>query len=263
MKAMWTAASGMKSLQLKIDTVSNNLANVNTNGYKKQRIEFKDMMYDKMTDANFLKGEGTPVGVEIGHGVLPAATTRSFSNGNYEQTDANTDLAVNGEGFFVIKDPNGNEYYTRDGNFKFSILEDGAFLTTSGGLEVQGEAGRIALGANVEDIKIDTDGNIMVKRTGAEESEKVDRILLKKFLNPEGLDAVGKNLFQKTIASGEPTDVNTGTEGEIWQGYLENSNVQVVEEMINLITAQRAYEVNSKTIQTVDRMMEVAVGLKR
>ncbi len=263
MKAMWSAASGMRGLQMKIDTISNNLANVNTVGFKKQRLEFKDMMYERLTGHHFLEDEGYPVGLEVGHGVLPAATTRTFTNGSFERTGNQLDFAANGEGFFVVENPRGEAFYTRDGSFKISVSEEGSYLTTSDGYYVQAEGGRVNLGQNIKDINVDQDGNITVVRMGEEVPEKIDKLLFKKFINPAGLEGVGRNFYQETLVSGEAMDVAGNGKGEIWQGHLEMSNVEVVDEMINLITAQRAYEVNSKTIQTVDRMLEVAGNLKR
>jgi flagellar basal-body rod protein FlgG len=262
MKAMWSAASGMKGLQLKIDTISNNLANVNTTGYKKQRLEFKDMMYEKMSSDNFLDGEGRPVGLEIGHGVLSSATARSFTNGNYEETNGELDVALNGDGFFVINNQNGEPRYTRDGSFKISVTDGSAFITTAEGYYVQGEGGDIDLGEDVKTVSIDKNGNISVYRSDSEEAEFVDKLMSVKFVNAPGLEADGNNLYEETVASGEAIELEDG-ESEIWQGYIETSNVDVVEEMINLITAQRAYEVNSKTIQTADSMLELASNLKR
>ncbi len=262
MKAMWSAASGMKGLQLKIDTISNNLANVNTVGYKKQRLEFKDMMYEKLSGDSFLDGEGRPTVLEIGHGVLASATSRSFTNGNYEETGGELDAAINGDGFFVINDQNGEPRYTRDGGFKISVTNGSAFLTTAEGYYVQGDGGDIDLGDDVASVVIDKNGNITVKRSDAEEFESIGQLDLVKFANSPGLEAMGNNLYGSTVASGDATDLENG-ESEILQGYVETSNVDVVEEMINLITAQRAYEVNSKTIQTADSMLELANSLKR
>lgn len=262
MKAMWSAASGMKGLQLKIDTISNNLANVNTVGYKKQRLEFQDMMYEKLSTDSFLDGEGRPVVLEIGHGVLPSATSRSFTNGNYENTGGELDVAINGDGFFVLNDQNGEPRYTRDGGFKISVTNGSAFLTTSDGYFIQGDGGDIDLGDNVRTVEIDKNGNVSVFRNDSEEAESIAKLDLVKFANPPGLEAMGNNLYKVTAASGEASELEDG-DAEVLQGFVETSNVDVVEEMINLITAQRAYEVNSKTIQTADSMLELASNLKR
>lgn len=262
MKAMWSAASGMKGLQLKIDTISNNLANVNTIGYKKQRMEFQDMMYEKLSSDSFLDGEGKPVLLEIGHGVLPSATSRSFTNGNFENTGGELDAAINGDGFFVLNDHNGEERYTRDGGFKISVTNGSAFLTTSDGYFIQGDGGDIDLGDNVKSVTIDKNGNVSVMRNDSEEEESIAKLQLVKFANAPGLEAVGGNIYKSTSASGDASELEDG-DAEVLQGFVETSNVDVVEEMINLITAQRAYEVNSKTIQTADSMLELASNLKR
>lgn len=263
MKAMWSAASGMKGLQLKIDTIGNNLANVSTYGFKKQRVEFKDLMYEKVAQSDFKDGEGKPVTMEVGHGVMPTATTRTFTPGSMEQTQNQLDLALSGDGFFVIKDGMGRERYTKDGALKLSVSEGVATLVTTDGYKVQGTEGDIVLGENVDKIVIDKDGAIRVKRKGVDTEESLGSMKLVRFTNPMGLEALGTNLYTKTSASGEPIDSVDGDAGEIWQGFLESSNVQVVDEMIQMISAQRAYELNSKTIQTADKILELAANLKR
>lgn len=264
MKAMWSAASGMKNLQLQIDTTANNLANVRTYGFKRQRMEFKDIMYERISHADKIDEEGRPVPIEIGHGVLAGATLRSFTQGSLTHTENDTDLGLNGEHFYKIIDSAGNIRYTKDGAFKLSTDADGLSIVTSEGYYLQGEDGKISLGTDVEKFMVDFDGNVMVKRVGIEEEEQVGKILLTKFVNPSGLESVGRNLYKETPASGEPIEgLQEGDETQIWQGYIEHSNVQIVDEMINLITAERAYEINAKAIQTADRLMEIANTLKR
>lgn len=264
MKAMWSAASGMKNLQLKIDTISNNLANVNTVGFKNQRVEFKDIMYERLSTSDKIEGEGRPVPIEIGHGVMVSATLRNFSTGSLQQTENNTDLAISGEHFFKVIDNNGNVRYTKDGSFKIADTAEGPQLVTSDGYYVQGIDGNVILGENVSELSIDTKGNIKVKRDGEQEYEEIGQLSLNKFVNPAGLEAVGKNFFKESGASGIAFEgLEEGDRTEVWQGFIENSNVQIVDEMINLITAQRAYEINSKSIQTADSMLEVANNLKR
>ncbi|MCT4566272.1 MAG: flagellar basal-body rod protein FlgG [Maledivibacter sp.] len=263
MRALWTAASGMKAQQLNIDTISNNLSNVNTTGYKKQRIEFKDLMYEKLRRTDYNEGQGKPVNLEVGHGVMPAATVRSFTQGSFEQTNNDLDFAVNGQGFFVVRDTNDNLFYTKDGSFKLSIEDGEARISTSDGYYVQSDIGDVELGRDISDIFVSQDGVVSVKRTDSEEIEEVANLLLVKFSNPAGLESVGKNLLKQTTASGESVESFQGDAGEVLQGFLETSNVQVVEEMIKLITAQRAYEVNSKSIQTSDDMLQMANNLRR
>ncbi|OPJ56067.1 flagellar basal-body rod protein FlgG [Alkalithermobacter paradoxus] len=264
MRAMWTAASGMKAQQLNIDTISNNLANVNTTGYKKQRLEFKDLLYETVRKTNLNNGQGTPVNLQIGHGVMPAATSRVFQNGNLERTENATDFGLDGSGFFVVQSPSGEMLYTRDGSFKFSINGDTRKLVTSEGYSVLSQNNQeIIIGANHKDFTVDEDGYITVTNQNGE-IETLGRIKLSQFINPEGLEAVGKNLFKVTPASGEEIPLGgQGRNTKIYQGFLETSNVQIVDEMIKMITAQRAYEINSKTIQTADDMMQIANNLRR
>jgi len=263
MRALYSAATGMKSLQMSIDTISNNLANVNTTGYKKQRLEFKDLLYEKMNTTDFSDGTGAPVSLEMGQGVKSSATLRSFGQGNLRQTENNLDLAIDGDGFFVVRDANNELRYTKDGSFKISVADGTSRLATSDGLFVQAEGGDLELGEEIAEININSSGLVTVKRLGETEFEEVDTIQLFKFANPAGLASLGSNFYQATEASGDPIENEEGSAGEILQGFLEGSNVQVVEEMIAMITAQRAYETNSKTIQTADEMLQQANGLKR
>ncbi len=264
MKAMWSAASGMKNLQLKIDTISNNLANVNTIGFKNQRVEFKDIMYERLSSSDRLENEGRPVPIEIGHGVMISATLRDFTTGNLQQTENKTDLAINGNHFFKVIDNNGNTRYTKDGSFKLATTAEGAQLVTSDGYYVQSLDGNVVLGENVSEISVDSKGFVKVKRDGLQDYEDIGQLSLSKFVNPAGLEALGKNLFKETGASGVAIEgLQEGDQTQVMQGFVENSNVQIVDEMINLITAQRAYEINSKSIQTADSMLEIANNLKR
>ena len=262
MRAMWSAASGMNSIQKQIDTISNNLSNVNTIGFKNQRVEFKDLMYEKVNSEDFVREDGRISQLEIGNGVMPIATTRNFTNGSFNQTEKELDFAINGSGFFVIENQNGEERYTRDGTFKLSIEDGEASLRTSSGYAVIGEDGPIELGADVASINVSENGTVTVKRTDGNK-EDVNQIKLITFANPEGLSSEGKNLYSETDISGVPLDNENGIAGEVWQGYVETSNVKVIEEMVNMISAQRAYELNSKTIQTVDSMLSVANNIKR
>ncbi len=264
MRALWTAASGMKAQQLNMDTISNNLANVNTTGYKKQRMEFKDLLYETVNKSNIIEGQGTPVNLQIGHGVMPSATSRLFTNGNIDRTDNPTDLALSGPGFFAVESPTGEKLYTRDGGFKFSVDADTKKLVTSEGYTVLTEDDdEIVIEDGQRDFTIDENGNISVKNADGD-TEEIGKIKIVEFLNPDGLEAVGKNFLKATNASGEEiplADENRST--KIYQGALESSNVQIVDEMIKMIIAQRAYEINSKSIQTSDDMMQMANNLRR
>ena len=229
-----------------------------------QRVEFKDIMYEQLTTSDRLEEEGKPVPIEIGHGVMISATLRNFTTGNLQQTENPTDLAISGDHFFKVVDNNGNTRYTKDGTFKIATTEEGAQLVTSDGYYVQGIDGNVVLGENVSEISVDSAGLIQVKRDGIQDYEAIGQLSLSKFINPAGLEAVGKNLFKETGASGVAIEgIEEGDQTEVMQGFIENSNVQIVDEMINLITAQRAYEINSKSIQTADAMLEIANNLKR
>lgn len=262
MRALYSAAQGMKAQQLNLDTISNNLANVNTTGFKKTRVEFKDLLYEQIQRSNFANDEGRPTSMEVGNGVALSATLRSFDGGSFTQTSNDYDIAIDGEGFFEIKDENNNIFYTRDGSFKTSITSGGVKLVTSEGFFLQGESGDILLGSDVVETSVSRDGEVRVKREDGTE-EVVANIKINKFANPSGLESKGGNLFAETEASGRASTPDDGSAGSLLQGMLETSNVQVVEEMINLITAQRAYEMSSKVIQTADQMSELANNLKR
>ena len=262
MRALYSAAQGMKAQQVNLDTISNNLANVNTTGFKKSRVEFKDLLYEQIRRSNFANDEGRPTSLEVGNGVALSATLRSFEGGSFNQTSNSYDLAIDGDGFFEIRDENNNLFYTRDGSFKTSATEAGNVLVNSDGLFLQGVDGNVVLGEEVSETSIDKNGVVTVKRLDGTE-EEVATISLVKFSNPAGLESTGGNLFVATNASGESLLPDDGSAGSIMQGMLETSNVQVVEEMINMITAQRAYEMSSKVIQTADSMSELANNLKR
>ena len=262
MRALYSAAQGMKAQQLNLDTISNNLSNVNTTGFKKTRVEFKDLLYEQIKRSNFANDEGRPTAMEVGNGVALSATLRSFEGGSFTQTQNSYDLAIDGGGFFKIRDENNNMFYTRDGSFKTSVTTNGTKLVNSEGHFVQGENGDLLLGKDVTESAISKSGEVRVKRIDGTE-ESVGIIQLIKFSNPAGLESKGGNLFAETSASGAATSPADGSAGSVLQGMLETSNVQVVEEMINLITAQRAYEMSSKVIQTADQMSELANNLKR
>ncbi|SHI38076.1 flagellar basal-body rod protein FlgG [Lutispora thermophila] len=263
MRALWTASTGMTAQQLNVDNISNNLANVNTIGYKKSRAEFKDLLYETLERDTIRNGEGKPVSVQVGHGVRTSAITKFFTTGNLEQTSNPYDLAIDGNGFFVVMGPNGEELYTKDGSFKISVDEDTTRLVTSDGYFVQGDMGDIELGMDVKQVMIDEAGIITVKRTD-DTLEEIGALTIVTFANPAGLESVGSNFYKATGASGEAVDTeNDGSGGKVLQGFLEYSNVQIVEEMVKLIQAQRAYEINSKSIQTADEMLSLANNLRR
>ena len=263
MRALWTASSGMAAQQFNLDTISNNLANVNTTGFKKNRVEFSDLLYETLQRGAPKDVDGKPVNIQVGHGVKFSATSKIYTVGNINQTTDPLDIAIDGDGFFKVLDGTGGSAYTRDGGLKLSINGDIANLVTSGGYLLQGSDGTIELPAAATDINISNNGTISYKdATGT--TIEAGKLGIYRFANPPGLENVGENLVKETPVSGVATDTqNDGSGGKILQGYLEMSNVQVVEEMVKLIQAQRAYEVNSKSIQTADEMLQTANNMRR
>jgi flagellar basal-body rod protein FlgG len=264
-RSLWTGASGMIGQQANIDVISNNLANVNTHGYKKQRADFEDLIYQTVKTAGTPATEHTvtPVGVQMGHGVKLADTQRVFSQGSLQATDVSTDMAIAGEGFFRIQMYDGSWAYTRNGNFK--VDSDGRMVTSNGYWLLPDII--MPEGFLPDKIAITKDGKVSVIVPEINEMEPIEvgRIELYRFPNPVGLSTIGENLFKETGASGDPIPGRPGFEGmgAIAHKYLEASNVAVVQEMVNLIVAQRAYEFNSRTIQTSDNMLGTATSLKR
>ncbi|HHY37375.1 MAG TPA: flagellar basal-body rod protein FlgG [Clostridia bacterium] len=260
-RALWSAASGMYSQQMAVDTISNNLANVNTPGYKRVRLEFQDLLYQNLRPT--VPG-GT--GLQVGLGVKSAASGRSFGVGNLQQTDNPLDLAIEGAGFFEVELPDGQLAYTRDGSFKLDA--DGRVVTTSGYVvHLMGSGkggGTLEIPEGSSELRVARDGTVTIKDKDGDFDE-IGRIRLVNFVNPAGLEAIGENLYRATQACGDSIEGNPGEEGfgGIAQGFLEMSNVQVVTEMINLIMAQRAYELNSKAIQSADEMLGIANNLRR
>lgn len=265
MRALWTAGSGMMAQQLNVDVISNNLANVNTTGYKKQKAEFKDMLYETLQGAYMLDGTGKPVNLQVGHGTTSIATVKNFAMGNLEKTDNPLDFAIDGEGFFTVMGPKGKVVFTRDGSFKLSLTDQGPKLTTSDGYPVLDEAGnKIILKFDVSKLSVSPTGELSyIDDTGMPKSTG-QKIGVVKFTNRNGLENIGMNFYSDTSASGLAIpDGKSGTKSSLLQNYLESSNVQVVEEMVKLIVAQRAYEINSKSIQSADEMLGMANNLRR
>ena len=252
----------MIAQQKNMDVVAHNIANVNTYGNKKVRAEFQDLIYQTLRDAGGTSGNGTqyPQGLQIGLGTRVAATNRIFTQGALQTTDRPTDVAIQGEGFFQIQMPDGTTAYTRDGSFK---LDSNRRMVTSDGFLL---IPNITLDENatLDSIVISSDGRVSDTPAGGEQGE-VWQITIVRFINPEGLYAYGKNLFLETAASGAPIESEPGQDGAgvLTQGTLEMSGVQIVEEMVNMIVAQRAYESNSKSVTTSDSMLEIANQLKR
>ena len=261
MQALWIAATGMKGQELRINVISNNLANINTPGFKASRIDFEDLIYQslKAAGATSAGGNQIPTGMDIGLGVRPAAVQKLFLQGDYHQTQNPLDLAIEGKGFFKVTMPDGTVAYTRSGAFK---LDSEGRLVTSDGYPVDPE---IVIPPEATSITISSDGTVSVTIPGQVSAQEVGRLELADFVNPAGLKAIGKNLFLPTAASGDPTTGNPGEDGlgTIAQGFLEMSNVDLVTELVEMIMAQRAYEINGKVIQSADEMLQTAANLKR
>ena len=262
MRSLWSAASGMKAQQTNMDVIAHNIANVNTYGGKKIRAEFQDLLYQTLRDAGGSSGNGTqyPQGLQIGLGVRVSATHRVFTQGPLQTTDNPSDVGIQGDGFFQVQLPDGTTAYTRDGSFK---LDSNRRLVTSDGFLL---VPNITLDENapIDSLVISSDGRVSDTPAGGEQTE-IGQITLVRFVNPEGLYSYGKNFFLETPASGAPIESEPGADGAgvLAQNTLEMSSVQIVEEMVNMIVAQRAYESNSKAVTTSDSMLEIANQLKR
>ncbi len=261
LRSLYSATSGMLAQQTHIDTTSNNIANVNTTGFKKSRADFNDLFYQVMQYAGTNTSNTTlsPDGMEVGLGVRPSAITKMFSQGSPKETENNLDVAITGKGFFQVQLPDGTTAYTRSGNFKLD--EQGNLVTSEGYLLIP----QITLPEDTTQVNIGVDGTVSVTQGLQTTSNVIGQITLANFVNPAGLHSMGDNLFSITNASGDAIVGNPDSQGlgKLRQGFLELSNVRLVEEMTDLITAQRAYEANSKSIQTADAMLQTVNSLKR
>lgn len=260
LRALTSASTGMIAQQLNIDTISNNIANVNTTGYKKVRAEFQALLGQVQRKPGALVTQGTnqPVGIEIGLGVKTSATQRNFTPGSYMPTGGDLDVSIEGDGFFQVQLDDGMIAYTRDGSFKRDA--NGA-LTTTDGYMIQPQ---VTIPQDAKDITITPNGTISVSTGNQPTQIEVGTLELVKFLNPAGLSSIGKNLFIETPGSGQPVQGIAGQEGfgTVLQGYLEGSNVQIVEELVALIQAERAFESNSKVVQAGNDMLRQANQLR-
>jgi flagellar basal-body rod protein FlgG len=255
--ALWTSATGMRAQQFNVDTISNNLANVNTAGFKKARVDFQDLLYQtiRVPGAQSTATTVIPVGLQLGHGVRPGATQRMFTLGNVVETQNKLDLKLDSPfSFFQVLDDQGNLLYTRDGSFK---LDDQNRLVTTDGFTL--DPG-ITLPEDTADLSIGADGIVSVRQDGQDQLQEQGQVQIFRFANPAGLQSIGQNFYRETVASGAATQDQFGT---ITSGFLEISNVEVVEEMVRLITAQRAYEANSRSILASDDMLSTANQLRR
>ncbi len=261
-RALYTSATGMNAQETNIDVIANNLSNVNTTGFKKSRAEFQDLMYQYVTEPGALTsttGSQNPSGIQVGLGVKTAAVQKVFSQGDLASTGNQLDLAIQGDGFFKIQMPDGSERYSRSGSFQ--IDSKGQVVTADGyildpGITIPNEATSITIGE---------DGVVNVLTPSSTAAQQVGQITAVRFPNNAGLKALGKNLYEETESSGAPVtgQFSLNGYGSLSQGYLESSNVSVVEQVVNMITAQRAYEASSKGIQTADDMINQAINLKR
>lgn len=258
-RALYTAATGMRGQDLKINTIANNISNVNTTGFKRSRVEFQDLLYHTVKSPGQPTSDFSenPTGIQVGHGTQPVAILKVFTEGNLRQTDRELDVAIEGDGFFQIR-KNNETYYTRNGSFK---LNSEGVLVNSQGYPLEPEITIPEKGAN---LMIGADGTVQMMNPDSTELIDLGSIELAKFVNPAGLEAVGKNLYRATEASGEALLGKPGIEGygAIAQGFLENSNVDVAQELIEMILTQRAYEVSSRVIRTADQMLQYSNNIR-
>ena len=261
MRSLFVAATGMQAQQINLDNIANNLANVNTTGFKRGRVDFQDLLYQAVqpVGANASINTEVPTGIYIGYGSRPAAVQKVFTQGSYQQTGQALDLLIEGDGFLQITLPNGDTAYTRDGALK---LDSQGRLVTSNGDPV---TPNITIPNDAVEINIATDGTVSVMQPGQNAPSTVGNLNLARFSNSAGLEPIGQNLYKESQASGAPQVGTPGTEGygTLRQKMLEMSNVSIVEELVNMIASQRAYEINSKAITASDEMMQVASQLKR
>ncbi len=252
-RSLWIARTGLDAQQTQLDVISNNLANVSTNGFKRSRAVFEDLLYQTMRQPGAQSSQQTqvPAGLQLGTGARPVSTARIFTQGNLQKTDNTLDLAIQGNGFFQVLLPDGTTAYTRDGSFQ---KDNQGQIVTSDGYPLQPN---ITIPANALSMSIGTDGTVTVTQPGSAAATQIGSIQLATFINPAGMLSMGQNLFQETAASGTPTPNTPGTNGAgiVNQGYVETSNVNVAEELVTMIQTQRAYELNSKVVSTSDAML--------
>ena len=260
LRALYTSASGMQGQQMNLDVIANNLANVNTTGFKKSKVEFQDLLYQTNRAAGAEAGAGNqvPTSLQIGHGARPVATAKVFTNGELYQTGDKLDLAIHGSGFFKVTLADGTDAFSRDGAFK---MNNSGGVVTSDGLPVTSFAG-VTIPSTATNVSISQDGTVSLTDQGT--TSTVGQITLSRFANPAGMESIGGSLYRATLASGTEETGTPGLAGmgSVQQGYLELPNVKVVEEMVNLIKAQRAHEINSKAIQAADEMMSMSNRLR-
>ncbi len=254
MKSLWIAKTGLTAQQSQLDVISNNLANVGTSGFKRSRAVFEDLMYQTTRAPGAMSSQQTQVatGMQVGTGVRAVATERLFSQGNLQQTSNPKDVAINGSGFLQVLLPDGSNGYTRDGSLQVNAE---GLLVTASGYPVQPA---VTVPANSTNMTIGSDGTVTIQPAGSNQVTQVGSLTLVQFANPAGLESRGENMFAETPSSGAPNTVTPGVNGAgvLMQGYVETSNVNVVEELVSMIQTQRAYEINSKAINTADQMLQ-------
>lgn len=260
-RSLYTGATGMKANQTYVDNISHNLSNVNTTGYKKSKIEFEDLIYQNLSHPGIENEDGIrrPVGIQVGMGSRVVANEKVFLQGNLDPTGNPNDMAIEGDGFFQVRLPSGETAFTRTGSFNIS---DEGYLVSKQGYLVEPS---VMLPDNLDYWSVNADGRVIAKEMGQDVEQEIGQIELVRFINPAGLHSAGGNLYKQTDASGLPIAgvPGEGGLGAIRHQYLESSNVQMVEEMVNMIIAQRGYEISSKSISTSDEMLQTAAGLKR
>ncbi|TGB81663.1 flagellar basal-body rod protein FlgG [Escherichia sp. E3659] len=253
-RSLWIAKTGLEAQQTNMDVISNNLANVSTNGFKRQRAVFEDLLYQTLRQPGAQSSEQTtiPSGLQLGTGVRPVATERIHSQGSLAQTNNSKDVAVEGDGFLQVMMPDGTTAYTRDGSFQ---LDQNGQLVTASGYPVQPA---INVPQDAKSITIGNDGIVSVTIAGQAQPQQVGQLTLSTFINDTGLESIGENLYRETQSSGAPNETTPGQNGAgtLRQGYVETSNVNVAEELVNMIQTQRAYEINSKAVSTSDQMLQ-------
>jgi flagellar basal-body rod protein FlgG len=253
-RSLWIAKTGLQAQQVQMDVISNNLANVGTNGFKRSRAVFEDLLYQNIQQAGAQTSQQTqlPTGLQLGTGVQPIATERLFSQGNLTQTGNNTDIAINGSGFFQITLPNGQLAYTRDGGFQINNVGQ---LVTANGYLLQPS---ITIPPNAQNLTVGTDGTVSINIANSTAITSIGTIQIATFVNPAGLSSIGHNLYSETNGSGAAIIGKAGSNGagSLSQGFVETSNVNVVEELVNMIQTQRAYEINSKAVTASDQMLQ-------
>lgn len=252
-RSLWTAKTGLESQQVQMDVIANNLANVSTNGFKRSRAVFTDLLYQNVRQpgADNTTQTRLPSGLQIGTGVRPLATERLHSQGNLQSTENSKDVAINGRGFFQVQMLDGTIAYTRDGSFQLD--QNGQMVTSAGLLLTDG----ITIPQNALSVTISQDGIVSVTQPGTQQATQVGQLNIAQFVNEAGLQSIGDNLYLETSSSGAPSVNTPGNNGAgvLYQGYVETSNVNVVEEMVNMIQTQRAYEINSKAVSSSDQML--------